>query len=85
MNTLHEIGTAGLVVQVTGTNWPRPSYTLLVTGLCRFQLISIIQEHPYPVAAIKQIDYIKTPVSEGMYILLSSFTCESDNFVMMDQ
>ncbi|XP_064101065.1 lon protease homolog 2, peroxisomal-like [Macrobrachium nipponense] len=30
LGSLHEIGTAALVVQVTGTNWPRPSYTLLV-------------------------------------------------------
>lgn len=54
--SLREIGTAGVVVQVTGNTWPRPSYTLLVTGLCRFQLLSILQEHPYPVAAVKQLD-----------------------------
>ncbi|XP_071520012.1 lon protease homolog 2, peroxisomal-like [Panulirus ornatus] len=58
-NALHEIGTAGVVIQVTGTNWPRPSYTLLVTGICRFKLVSIIQEHPYPVAAVTQLDDIK--------------------------
>lgn len=58
-NTLHEIGTAGVVVQVTGTSWPRPVYTLLVTGLCRFKLVSIIQEHPYLVATIKQLEDLK--------------------------
>lgn len=36
--SMHQVGTAGIVVQVTGTNWPRPAYTLLVTGLCRFRL-----------------------------------------------
>nr|XP_045620946.1 lon protease homolog 2, peroxisomal-like [Procambarus clarkii] len=59
VNALHEIGTAGVVVQVTGTNWPRPTYSLLVTGLCRFRLESIIQEHPYPVASVTQLDDIK--------------------------
>ncbi|KAG7167137.1 Lon protease 2 peroxisomal-like 1, partial [Homarus americanus] len=59
VNVLHDIGTAGVVVQVTGTNWPRPSYSLLVTGLCRFKLLSIIQEHPYPVASVRQLDDIK--------------------------
>ncbi|XP_042883916.1 lon protease homolog 2, peroxisomal-like isoform X1 [Penaeus japonicus] len=65
LKNLHEIGTAGVVVQVTGTNWPRPSYTLLVTGLCRFRLDSIIQEHPYPVGAVTQLDDIKEISSEG--------------------
>uniref|UniRef100_A0A0P4WCB3 Lon protease homolog n=1 Tax=Scylla olivacea TaxID=85551 RepID=A0A0P4WCB3_SCYOL len=58
-STIHEIGTAGVVVQVTGTSWPRPVYTLLVTGLCRFRLVSIIQEHPYLMATIKQLEDLK--------------------------
>ncbi|XP_068211429.1 lon protease homolog 2, peroxisomal-like [Palaemon carinicauda] len=62
--SLHDIGTAGLVVQVTGTNWPRPSYSLLITGLCRFKLLSIVQEHPYPVGAVKQIEYDKSLASD---------------------
>nr|XP_027219203.1 lon protease homolog 2, peroxisomal-like [Penaeus vannamei] len=65
LKNLHEIGTAGVVVQVTGTNWPRPSYTLLVTGICRFRLDSILQEHPYPVGAVTQLDDIKEISSEG--------------------
>ncbi|KAK7081012.1 Lon protease-like protein 2, partial [Halocaridina rubra] len=65
VNVLHEIGTAGLVVQVTGTNWPRPSYTLLVTGICRFKLVSIIQEHPYPVGTVIQLDDIRSTVDES--------------------
>jgi len=54
--SLHSTGTAGIVVQVTGTNWPRPAYTLLVTGICRFKLEGLVQESPYLVATIKQLD-----------------------------
>lgn len=52
----HNIGTAALVVQVTGTNWPRPSFTLLVTGLCRFRLDKLVMEVPYPVGVVTQLD-----------------------------
>ncbi|PSN39412.1 Lon protease 2 [Blattella germanica] len=34
-SALHTIGTAAVVIQVTGVNWPQPSFTLLVTGLCQ--------------------------------------------------
>lgn len=54
--SMHHMGTAGIVVQVTGTNWPRPSYTLLVTGLCRFRLESLVQETPYLVGNVCQLD-----------------------------
>ncbi|XP_002735093.1 lon protease homolog 2, peroxisomal-like [Saccoglossus kowalevskii] len=53
---LHSIGTAAVVVQVTGTNWPRPAYTLLLTGLCRFKLDKLLQQSPYPIAAVSQLD-----------------------------
>ncbi|KAG0427446.1 hypothetical protein HPB47_025501 [Ixodes persulcatus] len=53
---MHHLGTAGIVVQVTGTNWPRPSYTLLVTGLCRFRIDSLMQESPYLVGNVSQLD-----------------------------
>lgn len=53
---MHSVGTAGIVVQVTGTNWPRPAYTLLVTGLCRFRLESIVQESPFLVGVVQQLD-----------------------------
>lgn len=62
-NMLHSIGTAGIVVQVTGTNWPRPSYTLLVTGLCRFKLEKLIEESPYLVGSVCQLD--KLPGEEA--------------------
>ncbi|XP_052818776.1 lon protease homolog 2, peroxisomal-like [Mya arenaria] len=56
LSTLHAIGTAAVVVQVTGTNWPKPSYTLLVTGLCRFKLEQLLQETPYAIATVTQLD-----------------------------
>ncbi|ESO82781.1 hypothetical protein LOTGIDRAFT_109034 [Lottia gigantea] len=57
---LHSIGTAAVVVQITGTNWPRPAYTLLVTGLCRFKVDKLLQESPYPVATVTQLDKLGT-------------------------
>ncbi|KAM9301673.1 lon protease homolog 2, peroxisomal isoform 1-T1 [Gastrophryne carolinensis] len=56
---LHRIGTAALVVQVVGSNWPKPHYTLLVTGLCRFQIVEIKREQPYPVAEVEQLDRLE--------------------------
>ncbi|KAI0230376.1 lon peptidase 2, peroxisomal [Lamellibrachia satsuma] len=56
--TLHTIGTAAVAVQVTGTNWPEPAYTLLVTGLCRFKIEEILQETPYPVARVAQLENV---------------------------
>lgn len=44
------------MVQVTGTNWPQPAYTLLATGLCRFRIDDLLQETPYPVARVTQLD-----------------------------
>ncbi|XP_006155298.1 lon protease homolog 2, peroxisomal isoform X1 [Tupaia chinensis] len=56
---LHRIGTAALVVQVVGSNWPKPHYTLLITGLCRFQIIQVLKEKPYPVAEVEQLDRLE--------------------------
>eukprot|EP00079_Xenopus_tropicalis_P034863 XP_017948634.1 PREDICTED: lon protease homolog 2, peroxisomal [Xenopus tropicalis] len=57
--SLHRIGTAALAVQVVGSNWPKPHYTLLVTGLCRFQIIEVRKERPYPVAEVEQLDRLE--------------------------
>ncbi|NWI41270.1 LONP2 protease, partial [Picathartes gymnocephalus] len=56
---LHRIGTAALAVQVVGSNWPKPHYTLLVTGLCRFQVLQLLKEKPYPVAEVQQLDRLE--------------------------
>ncbi|ELK15357.1 Peroxisomal Lon protease like protein 2 [Pteropus alecto] len=53
------IGTAALAVQVVGSNWPKPHYTLLVTGLCRFQIVQVLKEKPYPVAEVEQLDRLE--------------------------
>lgn len=58
LTALHSIGTAAVVVQVTGTNWPKPAYTLLVTGLCRLKVEELLQETPYPVATVTQLDQL---------------------------
>ena len=74
-NGMHSIGCAGIVVQVTGTNWPRPAYTLLVTGLCRFRLDTVVVESPYLIGLVQQLD--KLP-ADGRHPLISKFT---SNFV----
>ncbi|KAM3828927.1 lon protease homolog 2, peroxisomal isoform 1-T1 [Vipera latastei] len=56
---LHRIGTAALAVQVVGSNWPKPHFTLLLTGLCRFQILQLVKEKPYPVADVEQLDRLE--------------------------
>ncbi|XP_032086555.1 lon protease homolog 2, peroxisomal isoform X2 [Thamnophis elegans] len=56
---LHRIGTAALAIQVVGSNWPKPHYTLLLTGLCRFQILQLVKEKPYPVADVEQLDRLE--------------------------
>ncbi|XP_055030264.2 lon protease homolog 2, peroxisomal [Misgurnus anguillicaudatus] len=57
--SLHSIGTAGLAVQVVGSNWPKPHYTLLITGLCRFRVMQLIKERPFPLAEVEQLDKLE--------------------------
>lgn len=57
--SLHSIGTAGLAVQVVGSNWPKPHYTLLITGLCRFRVSQLMRERPFPVAEVEQLDKLE--------------------------
>uniref|UniRef100_G1QIL1 Lon protease homolog 2, peroxisomal n=1 Tax=Nomascus leucogenys TaxID=61853 RepID=G1QIL1_NOMLE len=56
---LHRIGTAALAVQVVGSNWPKPHYTLLITGVCRFQIVQVLKEKPYPIAEVEQLDRLE--------------------------
>uniref|UniRef100_A0A671S4J6 Lon protease homolog 2, peroxisomal n=1 Tax=Sinocyclocheilus anshuiensis TaxID=1608454 RepID=A0A671S4J6_9TELE len=56
---LLSIGTAGLAVQVVGSNWPKPHYTLLITGLCRFRVTQLLRERPFPVAEVEQLDKLE--------------------------
>ncbi|XP_063053611.1 lon protease homolog 2, peroxisomal [Engraulis encrasicolus] len=57
--SLHSIGTAGLAVQVVGSNWPKPHYTLLITGLCRFRVLRLLKERPFPLADTQQLDNLE--------------------------
>ncbi|TRY82853.1 hypothetical protein DNTS_022064 [Danionella cerebrum] len=57
--SLHSIGTAGLAVQVVGSNWPKPHYTLLITGLCRFRVNQLLRERPFPLAEVEQLDKLE--------------------------
>uniref|UniRef100_A0A8C9Y2F7 Lon protease homolog 2, peroxisomal n=1 Tax=Sander lucioperca TaxID=283035 RepID=A0A8C9Y2F7_SANLU len=67
--TLHKIGTAGIAVQVVGSNWPKPHYTLLITGLCRFSVSGLLKERPFVLAEVQQLDKLEqytTPATEGV-------------------
>ncbi|CAN9499462.1 unnamed protein product [Ophioblennius macclurei] len=67
--TLHKIGTAGIAVQVVGSNWPKPHYTLLITGLCRFRVSSLLKERPFVLAEVEQLDKLEqytTPAGQGL-------------------
>ncbi|XP_028263341.1 lon protease homolog 2, peroxisomal isoform X2 [Parambassis ranga] len=67
--TLHKIGTAGIAVQVVGSNWPKPHYTLLITGLCRLSVSSLLKERPFVLAEVKQLDKLEqytTPATKGV-------------------
>lgn len=44
---------------MVGSNWPKPHYTLLVTGLCRFQILQLLKEKPYPIAEVEQLDRLE--------------------------
>ncbi|XP_061630896.1 lon protease homolog 2, peroxisomal isoform X1 [Phyllopteryx taeniolatus] len=57
--TLHKIGTAGIAVQVVGSNWPKPHYTLLITGLCRFSVSSLLTERPFVLAEVEHLDKLE--------------------------
>ncbi|XP_041852690.1 lon protease homolog 2, peroxisomal [Melanotaenia boesemani] len=57
--TLHKIGTAGIAVQVVGSNWPKPHYTLLITGLCRFRVSGLLKERPFVLAEVEQLDKLE--------------------------
>jgi len=79
-SALHQIGVAAVVVQVTGTNWPQPAYTLLVTGLARFRVNDLIQEVPYMVAKVSQLDKLPTEEELNLSQASKELTVLSENF-----
>uniref|UniRef100_A0A4W6DGL0 Lon protease homolog n=1 Tax=Lates calcarifer TaxID=8187 RepID=A0A4W6DGL0_LATCA len=68
--TLHKIGTAGIAVQVVGSNWPKPHYTLLITGLCRFSVSSLLKERPFVLAEVNKSN---PTVSPHVCVLVAKF------------
>ena len=71
------MGTAAVVVQVTGTNWPKPAFTLLVTGLCRFKVDDVLQESPYVVAKVTQMDKLEDGKHEFHETCHSKVCCDT--------
>lgn len=57
----NRVGAAAVVVQVTGTTWPRPAYSLLVTGLCRIWVDRVLQQDPFPLAVVTPMELAKVP------------------------
>lgn len=84
---LHMIGTAAVVVQVTGITWPQPSFTLLVTGLCRFKLEKVVMEVPYLVGVVTQLDKLAVDDEEDdnqeVLDLIESFRIEASKLLEM--
>ena len=70
---LHRVGCAAAVVQVTGSRWPRPAYSLLVTGLARVALDRVVQESPFPVGEVTQIEVPTVDLDEPMQNRMITF------------
>ena len=61
------------MVQVTGSRWPRPAYSLLVTGLARVALDRVVQESPFPVGEVTQIEVPTVDLDEPMQNRMITF------------
>uniref|UniRef100_A0A8C8DX59 Lon protease homolog 2, peroxisomal n=1 Tax=Oryzias sinensis TaxID=183150 RepID=A0A8C8DX59_9TELE len=70
--TLHTIGTAGIAVQVVGSNWPKPHYTLLITGLCRFRVSGLLKERPFVLAELFELGRVQKRTEWSVRMLLLS-------------
>ncbi|XP_021918305.1 lon protease homolog 2, peroxisomal-like isoform X2 [Zootermopsis nevadensis] len=84
---LHTVGTAAVVVQVTGISWPQPAFTLLVTGLCRFRLEKLVMEVPYLVGVVTQLDKLavddEDDENQELMDLIQSFRLEASKLLGM--
>ncbi|RXM34624.1 Lon protease-like 2, peroxisomal [Acipenser ruthenus] len=74
---LHRVGTAGIAVQVVGSNWPKPHYTLLITGLCRFRTLQLLKERPFAVGELVDMLDMSVPVVAKLRRLLDSLPKET--------
>ena len=57
---LHSLGTAAAVKQVSARSHPRPHFSLVLLGVCRFRVEEFTKESPYLVAMVTQLDYLST-------------------------
>ncbi|XP_071824607.1 uncharacterized protein [Apostichopus japonicus] len=77
---IHGIGTAVVVFQVTGNKWPRPAYTLLVTGIYRLKehYNSWFENHPLLRAGFTKLDNITGDGEEDMSSMMVTETLRLD-------
>lgn len=62
------VATAAIVTQLFGVNYPKPSFNLLVTGLCRIKVDKLLQTEPYGIALITQLDRLKSELSDVLIL-----------------
>ncbi|EDV25564.1 uncharacterized protein TRIADDRAFT_50226 [Trichoplax adhaerens] len=83
---ISQTGTAALVVQITGVSSNgEQSYSLLLTGLCRFKVDTIEQEHPYCISKITQLDrlpFVKA-MDQELANVIDSFRTSTKEFIDM--
>ncbi|MGH0143998.1 UNVERIFIED_CONTAM: hypothetical protein FKN15_014900 [Acipenser sinensis] len=60
---LHRVGTAGIAV---GSNWLKPHYTLLITGLCQFRTVQLLKQRPFAVGKVEQLDQLEQHASQAL-------------------
>ena len=61
------MGTAASVKQVSARSHPRPHFSLVLLGVCRFRVEEFTKESPYLVAMVTQLDYLS---SEGLLVFV---------------
>lgn len=53
-------------MQVVGSNWLKPHYTLLITGLCRFRTLQLLKQRPFAVGEVEQLEQLEQPASQAL-------------------
>lgn len=56
----HDVGTAASVRQVKAYSHPQPHFSITVIGLCRFRVVKVTREAPFPIAQVTQLDYFRS-------------------------
>mmetsp|Transcript_29064 Transcript_29064/g.94897 ORF Transcript_29064/g.94897 Transcript_29064/m.94897 type:complete len:877 (+) Transcript_29064:1163-3793(+) len=84
--TLHNVGTAARVLQLSRTEVPSLSYTLLLEGRCRFARGESVSEKPFLLSKVEQLDLRKPDVAAAtsdreLQELASSFRASAQEMV----